>query len=185
MQPSPAASPLDQLADIHLPDPVGWWPLAPGWWVLLALAIVAVIIFLLVRRRAALNRYRKLARAELDKIYSAYQTDQDAATLLQNISVLLRRTALTAYPQTFNASIKGQAWLEWLDSVIPQKKADNNLRFSSDVGHAFTSASYQKNPTVDTQAIHQLCVHWIENHSTQHQKTLASKPARMAEANHV
>lgn len=185
MQPSPTTSPLDQLADIHLPDPVGWWPLAPGWWLLLALAIVAAIIYLLARRRAAMNRYRKLARAELDNIYSAYQADQDAAMFLQNISVLLRRTALTAYPQTFNASIKGQAWLEWLDGVNPPKKTDPNLRFSSEVGQAFISASYQKTPTVNAPAIHQLCAHWIEHHSTQHQKTPAPKPVKTAEANHV
>ena len=25
------------LRDLHLPDPIGWWPLAPGWWFVLVL----------------------------------------------------------------------------------------------------------------------------------------------------
>ena len=25
------------LRDLHLPAEVGWWPLAPGWWVLIAI----------------------------------------------------------------------------------------------------------------------------------------------------
>lgn len=31
--------PLAQLRDIHLPEPIGWWPLAIGWYILIALAL--------------------------------------------------------------------------------------------------------------------------------------------------
>lgn len=35
---------LEQLKDIQLPEPVSWWPLAYGWWGLMALALLAVVM---------------------------------------------------------------------------------------------------------------------------------------------
>lgn len=178
----PNQSPLDQLADIHLPDSVSWWPLAPGWWALLALLVLVLIIVCLWRRRLKQNHYRKLAQQELDSIYSNYQQTQNATAFLHEISVLLRRTALTAYPKTFNASIKGQAWLEWLDRVY----FNPAMQFNSEVGQQLLTASYQKNPQIDAQALHQLCRLWLLEHRNQRQKSPTRKPLKTAaEANHV
>jgi phosphoglycerol transferase MdoB-like AlkP superfamily enzyme len=182
MQPSP----LDQLADIHLPDSVNWWPLAPGWWALLALLVIALIILFIIRRRAQKNRYRKDAQAALNRIYADYQTTQDSAKFLHETSVLLRRVALTAHQQTFNASIKGNAWLEWLDRVNPSKKIDNTTRFTGEHGQQLITASYQKNPTIDAGAIYHLCKFWLAQHRNHHQKIPALTPTtRPAEAKHV
>ena len=30
------------LRDLHLPEAIGWWPLAPGWWVVIALVAGAL-----------------------------------------------------------------------------------------------------------------------------------------------
>ncbi|MEM8682735.1 MAG: DUF4381 domain-containing protein [Pseudomonadota bacterium] len=35
------------IRDLHLPPEISWWPLAPGWWVILA--IVAIVLVLSVR----------------------------------------------------------------------------------------------------------------------------------------
>ena len=37
---------LKDLRDIHLPDPVSIWPLAPGWW---ALMILVPVLYFLIR----------------------------------------------------------------------------------------------------------------------------------------
>lgn len=178
----PNQSPLDQLADIHLPDSVSWWPLASGWWALLALLVIVLITVLLWRRRLKQNHYRKLAQQELDNIYSNYQNTQNATAFLHEISVLLRRTALTAYPKTFNASIKGQAWLDWLDRVY----FNPAMQFNSEVGQQLLTASYQKNPQIDANALYQLCRLWLSEHRNQQQKLPARKPLKTAaEANHV
>lgn len=179
-------SPLDQLADIHLPDGVSWWPLAPGWWILIGLLIVAAIGVYLWRRRAAQNAYRIVAQHQLTGIYADYQQTQNAAAYLQALSLLLRRTALTAYPYSFNASIKGNEWLAWLDSVCP----DLDEQFSGDIGQLLLLSAYQKNPQIDVGRLQELSAQWINLHRnyrqrmSKHQRT-SKKIKPEAEASHV
>lgn len=85
MSPDIAAQ-LAQLRDIRLPEPIGWWPLAPGWWLLLALislALLAILAWTVLRKRSA----RYLALRELGALDAA---DPAFSTRL---SVLLRRVA--------------------------------------------------------------------------------------------
>ena len=37
------------LRDIHLPEVISWWPLAIGWWILIALPIILLLCYLLYR----------------------------------------------------------------------------------------------------------------------------------------
>lgn len=180
-------SPLDQLADIHLPDGVSWWPLAPGWWALLALVIIALVGFFIWRRRKAQNIYRNIAQHQLAGIYADYQQTQNAAAYLQALSLLLRRTALTAYPHSFNASIKGEEWLQWLDQVCPALPE----KFSSELGENLLTSAYQKNPNIDVSGLQQLSAQWINLHRGHRQKLSISKKVAAkesttaTEANHV
>lgn len=178
----PNSSPLDQLADIHLPNGVSWWPLAPGWWILLALLVIVVIGFFIWRQRRQQNHYRVIAEQELATIYAHYQQSQDAAVYLHSLSVLLRRTALTAYPNSFNASIKGNDWLNWLDSVCPTL----NPPFSGELGQSLLSSAYQKNPHIDVAGLQQLSTAWISQHRNHRQKIPAARKVNsVTEANHV
>jgi hypothetical protein len=178
----PQASPLDQLADIHLPDGVSWWPLAPGWWILLALLAITIVGFFIWRNRKQQNYYRVIAQHQLAGIYADYQQTQDAGAYLQALSQLLRRTALTAYPNSFNASIKGKDWLHWLDSVCPAATE----KFSGEIGQSLLNSAYQKNPQVDVNELHRLSSEWIKLHRNYRQRIPAPKKLKAnAEANHV
>ncbi|WP_058635645.1 DUF4381 domain-containing protein [Aureimonas ureilytica] len=78
---------LAQLRDIHLPQPIGWWPLAPGWWALIALVCAlsaAALVWTWMRRRSA----RFLALRELEAI-DPERPDE----FLTQLSSLLRRVA--------------------------------------------------------------------------------------------
>jgi hypothetical protein len=95
---------LSNLRDIVVPPPVSFWPPAPGWWVVGAacLAAASFAIATVIRHRAR-NAYRREALRELESA--------DA----RDISAILKRAALAAFPRSEVASLSGPAWLAFLD----------------------------------------------------------------------
>lgn len=155
------SSPLDQLADIHLPAPVSWWPLAPGWWLLLTLLAILIFLGYLLRRRQLQRRYRQYASGLLQAAYNQFLSDGQSAIYLQQLSQLLRRVARTSYKSRFEPNLKGEAWLSWLDLTCPKRTGS----FAEGCGRILLNGPYQKNPQGDIEALHQLCLEWIHHHS--------------------
>lgn len=110
------------LRDIHLPDPIGWWPPAPGWWLLLAtLILLPLLITLFIkwrRHQHAQGQVKRQVEVELIRIRHDYQQHQDSLQLTQALSALLRRAALSRYPRTDVAGLSGEAWLAFLDHQL-------------------------------------------------------------------
>ncbi|MBT8145900.1 MAG: DUF4381 domain-containing protein, partial [Gammaproteobacteria bacterium] len=99
---------LEQLADIHLPGPVPFWPPAPGWW-LLALLIIALLAWLAFKALEARKQRQICAYAlkELDQAYDAFKgqagsdpanTNEATLRFLNNFNAVLRRVALWHFP---------------------------------------------------------------------------------------
>lgn len=152
------------LADIHLPEAPGYWPLAPGWWILIGLVVLTAALIFIGYKRKRRENYRRKALIELQKI--KLESAQNTATGLQAISLLLKRTAMTAQPKTFNPSIKGEEWLIWLDAHCPKLAT----KFNSELGQAFIVGQYQKTPDVPVNEIINLAEEWIRKHKNQWQK---------------
>ena len=108
------------LRDLQLPETVGWWPLAPGWWVLITL-IVAGVAYLAWRwyRAWQFNAPRRYALRELARYEAAYLEHRDPVTLGKQLSELLRRGMLAYAPRADMAGLTGDAWLAWLDRGMP------------------------------------------------------------------
>lgn len=104
------------LRDLHLPEPVGWWPLAPGWWAMIVLAAAGAAWLLYRywqrRRRAAARRF---ALRQLKRHAEAYRKHRNAVLLGSQLSELTRRTMLAYAPREEVAGLTGEAWLAYLD----------------------------------------------------------------------
>ena len=95
---------LSNLRDIVVPPEVALWPPAPGWWILLAGGIAMAAIFAgMIVTRYRRNAYRRAALVALDTA--------DAG----DISTILKRAALAAWPRAEVASLTGADWLAFLD----------------------------------------------------------------------
>jgi len=108
------------LRDLHLPDAIGWWPLAPGWWVVVAI-LGAVLGYILLRtyRRWQFNAPRRYAMRELARYEAEYLEHRNPVMLGKQLSELLRRGMLAYAPRDEVAGLTGGDWLAWLDRGMP------------------------------------------------------------------
>jgi hypothetical protein len=108
------------LRDLHLPDAIGWWPLAPGWWVVVAI-LGAVLGYILLRtyRRWQFNAPRRYAMRELARYEAEYLEHRNPVMLGKELSELLRRGMLAYAPREEVAGLTGGDWLAWLDLGMP------------------------------------------------------------------
>jgi len=132
------------LRDLHLPDMTGWWPAAPGWLLLAALA--ALGLALLIRR--ALMKWRRdqprrLALKRLRIIVAEFDEGASAVTLGKELSELTRRTMLAYAPRNVVAGLTGDAWLEWLDRGLQEQP------FNEGAGKILESLPYMNPAQVD------------------------------------
>jgi hypothetical protein len=113
---------LAQMADIRGLHKVDWWPLAWGWWAMIA-AILAGVAYLIVRemRRRAHDKSWKgdASRALVD--LEAQIGEQDARPAASELSALMRRIAMQRFTRAECAGLEGDAWLDWLAQHDPKK----------------------------------------------------------------
>lgn len=158
---NPASQTALQLRDIHLPAEPGFWPPAPGWWVLATLLLVLLFwTGRILLRRYRLQRQRQRILAMLDELEPGNEITTEK---LAQISSLLRRLALMRYPHQQVASLIGTAWLHFLD------ESGGGGRFSHGPGQVLASGPYQSalNTDLDAQALSTLLRDWIKK-NTEH-----------------
>lgn len=108
------------LRDLHLPEAIGWWPLAPGWWVVLAIA-AAVLGYVAWRlfKRWQFHAPRRYALRELARFEAEDLEHRNPVMLGKQLSELLRRGMLAYAPREEVAGLTGEEWLAWLDEGMP------------------------------------------------------------------
>lgn len=151
-------TPIDlPLKDIHLPDPISWWPLAPGWWILLIVIIFFLSIIILIANQLFIPTVKKQAKVALKSIELRFQTDGNASQCIRDLSQLIRRTVLSSHTYQNAAGLTGMAWLELLDKDL------NTPEFSQGAGISLLDLPYQSQAERENaiQLIN-LCRKWIK-----------------------
>lgn len=139
---------LRLLEDAPEPLPIPLTPQTPGWIVLGAAALIALVVMV----RWALRRHRAEAyrRAALRELVQAGDNPEAVASIL-------RRTALAGFPRGDVAALAGTDWLAFLDRTFPGKG------FASGPGQVLASAPYRPHEPAPGAA--RLAQDWVRHHS--------------------
>jgi hypothetical protein len=151
MQPATDPTSLNRLHDIVVPAPLSlWWPLAPGWWVVITLVILlgGIIGYILWKKWQA-NAYRRAAVKELNQM-----------TDVNLLPQLLKRTALSVYPRETVAALTGEKWIAFLNASA------SRAIFTKSIGEKLLSLSYQPHEMNETekQDVLTAAEKWIMGH---------------------
>ena len=139
---------LDRLNDLAMPPEVSWWPLAPGWYVVIGIALALLLFFIFRAWKSwQANAYRRAALRELA-----------AAEDVASIAEIFRRTALSIAPRDEIAEKTGVEWLDWLASRFPETMPEG-------VRDQLSHSIYSKvSPEPVTSELRDYASGWIARH---------------------
>jgi hypothetical protein len=150
------SQPGPQLRDIHMPADPSWWPPAPGWWIVFAIAL-GLLAWLVIRlkRRASRRRWQRSILDELTRISASEVARADSSRLLAELSQLLRRASRLV--DAGAPSLRGEAWLKFLDSSIGGEE------FAKGAGRILLEGPYQRETRVDADVLIDLVRRWLSH----------------------
>ncbi|MCP4598041.1 DUF4381 domain-containing protein [Neptuniibacter sp.] len=143
------------LRPMQQPEMIGWWPLAPGWWLLalLTLVLLTVIGWLAYKWLKAFKQDpKRWALQELKSIQLQYQEHQNKRLLAEQCNALLKRLALTLYPRQEVAALNGNTWIDFL-------LKQSNLEPLA----VLAEAPYKASPDFDAEALLEACKRWLSD----------------------
>lgn len=152
-----AMNPQDlPLRDIHLPEAISWWPLAWGWWLLLVLGCAA-LFGVWWWWRGQRRRYQRLDSASYALMRLQQKYPLDSPELLRELSVLLRRIAISQYGREISG-LTGKAWLEFLNQQAGKQIFDRRL------AKMLTEAPYRRlDEKIDVRPLLTAMREWIKS----------------------
>lgn len=175
---------LAQLADIHLPDPVSFWPPAPGWWLLALLLLIVMALALRAwQKRQHLTRLKRAALAELDAAYAFLADSADPGSpryqlsYVNSVNTIMRRVALQrehsigmSQAGLAASSLSGSAWIDYL-----RQHGDASL-LDEELAQLLRAGRFQEQCKVEPDKLDEMARKWISS-------LYATAPGKAAAAN--
>jgi Domain of unknown function (DUF4381) len=155
-------NPLPELKGIELPTPIGWWPLAWGWWALLVVFIIITVSSVIYWRK---NRYRFFAKKRLAGYFDDYQQTKNLHVYCQQAVHLLRELAITRYGRSVVSSLSGNEWIVFLNAKMKRPVFDEII--ATYLTQApFCDADYFNAhfTNADINKLHKQLLAWVRQH---------------------
>lgn len=150
---------LAQLADIHLPAEVSFWPPALGWWILALLLLIAgSFATRKLYEKAEQRKACQYALAELESCLKRLNESTGQKKLLRyvnDVNTVLRRVALVKFPESNPGSLVGETWIAFI------RRTGNSSRLDEQLSAALSHGRFRKQVEVDSQALNQMAHSWI------------------------
>ena len=148
--------------EVELPDPVSYAPATTAAYVLIAAVAAALLWFAWARyRRWRADRYRREALAVLAAIEERARRAETRVGALREVPLLLKETALAAFPRTEVAELTGPPWLAFLDET------GGGDAFSRGSGRLLVSGAYRTSgdyPADSVREVLALATGWVNDH---------------------
>ena len=148
---------MNQTIDVHAScrcatftcrAPIGWWPPAPGWWLLAALVLAGLALYAVHYYRA---RHKRAALRAMTRVRTALEQGAEPVACLQSASTILRRFAMTSVAAPRGAAetldvpgLIGERWLKFLDGCW------GRTEFSAGAGQAVAGRARMRGRTASS-----------------------------------
>ena len=152
------AETLEQLRDVHPPQAPGFWPPAPGWWLLAGFVAIALgwAGWHLWRHRQR-ARWRNEVMDSLTALENSREAASDPMWLVAEVSVLLRRVALCGHDRDDVAGLSGASWLAFLD------RTGGGGQFAEGAGRILATGPYARREEFDAEGLLAVSRRWLEH----------------------
>ncbi|WP_394174929.1 DUF4381 domain-containing protein [Thalassotalea litorea] len=144
--------PLAELKDIHLPDAISIWPLAPGWWIIIAI-IIGLIVYVANRWRQQL-RYLRVKNQGLK-----FLSGNDSLSSEQTLNTL-KWICLHYFERQQVAKLHGETLLRFFLTKLP---TDTQPKFKVLAQNAIVD-HYRKNQhDIYAPEMHKAAILWCQH----------------------
>ena len=150
-----AEASLDNLNDISVPSLVGFFPLAPGWYIVFLL-IVALLFHFAYKRYKSYEKeqYRRDAEEELEAL-----NDKNRDNTIALLS-LAKRVGISAYGRETIVPLNRDAWWDFMEE-------HSNATVNSETRASIEKLLYEEGVAFDVcvfDAVFLMVSQWIETH---------------------
>jgi len=153
---------LSQLRDVRAPIDIGWWPIAPGWWILGIFILVSLvsIIYISVKKYKQ-NAWRRQAMLDFIHLKKTY-LQSPCPSAISEINTLLKRAITCTNHDNTYLSMTGESWAITLANPLSTEPKKATI-LSDEVINLLSFDQYKKSSGQLDQASLNSIEKWIKH----------------------